>query len=398
MDRYSEQTTLLKLLQKYLSGELQVDEYARLQEWADEHPAYREVLDRISSQDRFRADLKEFHNLSINERRTIAYVIAKQAISEVSMETSGIKSINTFRRWLPYVAAILSFFVIGVGMYWYLNSDQPIEILHSKAVVDIPPGGNRAVLTLANGRVIDLNEGQVGIMMGDEIRYFDGTGVLGEPASPETEEQIHSLATPKGGTYQITLSDGTKVWLNAASTLKYPSRFDGKERVVELSGEAYFSVAKDKKRPFRVVNSGQEIKVLGTEFNVSVYDDEPEAKTTLVEGSVSIVSVADRLSPQTLRPGEQATLRGTAITVQGVDVAAYTAWKDGRFYFRNTSFEEMMVQISRWYDVKVVYRREVPKETFSGNMSRNLSLMTVLELLNVSAVSIRLEKNSLIVE
>lgn len=384
MEPHNEQ--IVSLLHKYLRGELDPAEYERLQAWADSHPAYREVFDRISTQGHFIADMEEFHNLPVDVERTVAHVVANQEAA-----------VFTFRRWLPYVAAALGIFVIGFSIYGYLNSNQPTEILHARSV-DIPPGGNHAVLTLADGRTIDLSEAQTGIVMGNGATYLDGSTVFNEPVNDGVSTEFHSLTTPNGGTYQITLSDSTKIWLNAASTLKYPSRFNGKERVVELAGEAYFAVSKDKKRPFKVISSRQEIEVLGTEFNVSVYEDEPEARTTLVNGSVSVVPTADRLSPQTLRPGEQATLRGTAITVQGVDVASYTAWRDGRFYFRNTAFDEMMRQISRWYDVEVTYRRGVPNETFSGKMSRNLSLMTVLELLNVSDVRIQLEENRLIVD
>src|SRR5690606_13352531 len=178
---------------------------------------------------------------------------------------------------------------------------------------DILPGGNRATLTLADGRTINLSEAQTGIVVGDGITYLDGTGVLDNSAS--SVSTIMSLSTPKGGTYQITLPDGSKVWLNANSTLKYPSRFGGKERVVELEGEAYFDVSQQSTAnsrqasfvPFLVKTNNQTVEVLGTEFNISAYADDPVTKTTLVEGSVKVSAHAVNASTL-LKPGEQGLL------------------------------------------------------------------------------------------
>ncbi|PPL01779.1 FecR family protein [Parapedobacter indicus] len=384
---------VILLLQKYLRGELQPDEYTHLQEWANSHAAYRRVLNQISTQGRFTADLMEFYNLPVNEKRTVDYTIANQAIRE----TPTIKIRHTFWRRESRVAAILVVALLAFGSYWYLGREKHSPSTYTGAP-DKSPGRSQAVLTLADGRAINLSEAQTGIVISDEVTYLDGSQVTEDDNSHVQSSKQHSIATPKGGMYQITLADGSKVWLNAASTLKYPSRFTSKERVVELLGEAYFIVANDKKRPFKVITNGQQIEVLGTEFNISAYDDEPEIKTTLVAGAVRIAVTADHHSPTVLRPGEQATLRDDAIMVQKVDVTPYTAWKNSVFHFKNTPFEEMMRQIARWYDVDVIYANKVPKETFTGEMSRNLSLITVLDLLNVSEVRIQFTGNQLIVE
>src|SRR5690606_18203557 len=204
------------------------------------------------------------------------------------------------------------------------------------------------------------------------------------------------LSTPKGGTYQIVLPDGTKVWLNAASTLKYPSRFDGGERVIELSGEAYFAVAKDVKKPFKVVSNGQEIQVLGTEFNISAYVDEAEMKTTLVAGAVQIFNRQSSIVNR-LEPGEQSIIRGAFTDIQKVETERYTAWKNGYFYFKQTPFAEIMRQLARWYDIDVIYKGSIPKETFSGVMDRNLTLNDVLKLLNVFSVQVQIEEGGKLV-
>ncbi len=299
------------------------------------------------------------------------------------------------KRWLQYAAVLL----VTVAAAWYAwegkavdgPSDNPV----AKKIEDIPPGGNKATLTLADGRTIDLSEAQSGIVVGHErILYKEGAEEL---VNLEGEAIPLVLSTPKGGTYQITLSDGTKVWLNAASTLKYPSRFDDAERVVEVEGEAYFSVAKDSKKPFRVVSHGQQINVLGTEFNVSAYTDEKDVKTTLVEGSVELqINVSGQ--HMALVPGEQSVLKGAEVNKRKVDVGPYIAWKNGEFNFDNTALTDMMKQMSRWYGVEVIYENGVPNERFSGAMSRDVSLQTVLELLRVSEINYRIESNTLIID
>ena len=298
-------------------------------------------------------------------------------------------------RWLPYAAAASILAFVSV---WYFTNDsaQKVKPEITMAANDIAPGGNRATLTLADGRSIDLSEEQAGIVVGKErILYEKGSEEL---VDLEAEEVIPLvLSTPKGGAYQIMLSDGTKVWLNAASTFKYPSRFDGMERVVEIEGEAYFSVAKDPERPFKVISRGQQIEVLGTEFNVSAYADEVDVKTTLVEGSVELLAgISDK--HVSLAPNEQSVLRGTVISKQQVNVGPYIAWKNGDFNFDNTPLADMMRQMSRWYGVDVVYKKGVPNERFSGTMSRDVTLQTVLELLRISGVNYHIQGNNLIIE
>src|SRR5690606_27967693 len=198
----------------------------------------------------------------------------------------------------------------------------------------------RATLTLADGRTIDLSEAQTGIVVGEDVMYNDGSEVMEHRQDNLSGTQKGSLktnyfvlSTPKGGTYQVTLPDGSKVWLNAGSTLKYPSRFSDGERIVEMTGEAYFSVIRDEERPFRVTSNGQQVEVLGTEFNVTAYPDDRETKTTLVEGSVRVALTTGRSpvtsrSPITLKPGEQSIVRGANIEKQQVDTDEFTAWKD----------------------------------------------------------------------
>ncbi len=300
-------------------------------------------------------------------------------------------------RWLPYAAAILFITFLGT---WVFFGDQVLNQKTAIVNTQIAPGGNKATLTLANGQIIVLDEAQNSIIVRNEnITYNDGitqVTMLDQVEVSPTPETL-TLTTPKGGTYQITLPDGSNVWLNANSTLKYPSHFTGSERLVEISGEAYFSVARNKDRPFKVISRGQQIEVLGTGFNISAYPDDPEIKTTLVEGAIQIVNLTSKIVNK-LSPGEQSIIQEAATTVQQVDPNQYIAWRDGRFYFDHTPFDEMIRQVARWYDIEVIYNRDIPKETFTGEMARDLTLQAMLDLLDISDATISLEERTLIVQ
>lgn len=298
-------------------------------------------------------------------------------------------------RWLPYAAALAA----AITLAWYFwagpQADQPVDTLTVQSG-DIQPGGNRATLTLSDGSQIKLSETQSGIVVADEhILYKEGAEELVNLVAGDATQLV--LSTPRGGTYQIILSDGTKVWLNAASTLVYPSHFADDERVVEIDGEGYFEVATNPNKPFKVVSREQEIEVLGTTFNISAYQDEGAVKTTLIEGNVRL-RVGRSGEQLSLAPGEQSILSNATITKHTVETGPYTAWKAGDFYFDNTPLEDMMRQMSRWYDIDVIYKQTVPKESFSGAMSRNVTLQTVLELLRISEINYRLTRNKLIIE
>ncbi|MFC3196871.1 FecR family protein [Parapedobacter deserti] len=301
-------------------------------------------------------------------------------------------------QWIPYAAAVATVLVVGwlmTGNRWPVDSDQVLV-----STEDIPPAANRATLTLANGRSIDLSEAQSGIVVGGGIRYLDGSAVSGL-----AQDTGMSLSTPKGGTYQITLPDGSNVWLNSASTLKYSKRFDDDERVVELEGEAYFSVAQLKEKtgkrniPFKVLSAGQVVEVLGTEFNISSYKDEPMIETTLVEGSVRVATTVGKGTSLVLVPGEQSSMSGDGVLKSAkANLKRELAWQSGIFYFEETSLVELMRQVSRWYDVDIQYVGDVPQESYSGLMSRYVSLKTLLEFLNESSAQFTLRGRTLTVQ
>jgi len=300
-------------------------------------------------------------------------------------------------RWLPYAAAV--FIAALAGTWFFIGEQHAHQDTAIESAYAIHPGGNRATLMLGDGRTINLSEAQSGIVVADGITYSDGTAVVGRSASKGTGAELLQLTTPRGGIYQITLPDGSQVWLNSGTTLTYPARFDGGERIVELEGEAYFEVKSLKHMPFKVRSKGQEVSVLGTQFNISAYPGDTDTKTTLIDGSVKVaVQHTGQQSAVLLRPGQQSVFQQSQLTVVEVNTAPFVAWKSGFFHFRQTEIREVMNQLSRWYNIDVVYETNLPGETFSGKMERNVSLGNVLDFLSGSGIRYRLEGRHLIIE
>nr|WP_121271026.1 FecR family protein [Pedobacter schmidteae] len=314
--------------------------------------------------------------------------------------------------WYKLTAAVAVLLVLSAVLFFYTNTPQSNVI---SAHNDIAPGGNKAVLILADGRRISLNDvasGKLAEQAGLRVdKAADGELVYQTNAAayqPQKETAIiyNTLSTPKGGRYQVVLPDGTKVWLNAASILKYPARFTGTARKVELLGEAYFEVAKvmmpqgpessPQKMPFIVKTGVQEVEVLGTHFNINGYADENGIRTTLLEGAVRLHSPG--LSPVMLKPGQQALLADHNFKVVPADANDAIAWKNGLFLFEDADLQTVMRQIGRWYDLQVIYKGQIPKSTYNGKISRNLKLSKVLEVLKYYKVNFSLQGKKIIVE
>lgn len=294
--------------------------------------------------------------------------------------------------WPRWVAAAVVL-IASVGIYYYTNLSTGKQL--TQQVVDILPGGNNASLTLADGRVIPLDKDKTGIAVNDaEVTYGDGTPLVSitpESAQPGEVPSVQSatLSTPLGGQYQVALPDGSRVWLNAGSSLTYPIRFSGKERRVELAGEAYFEIAKDSGKPFYIVSNGQEVQVLGTRFNVEAYPEESGIRTTLVDGSIKISLAQPDARPSdhsiVLKPGQQSTVRKGDITVDEVDPESAIAWKNGLFVF-NDNLHHTLAQIGRWYDVEIEYQDAVDENlALIGKVSRNIKLSSLLHYMEEAA-------------
>lgn len=297
------------------------------------------------------------------------------------------------------ITAALAAITLGVWSYYtYRHSVEgrnPGRIQYAK---DIKPGGNKATITLANGEVIDLNAQKSSVVIGAEgMTYSDGDSLQN---GVYTNVQTLTASTPRGGMYDFVLPDGSKVFLNAATTVKFPSVFDKKNRVIELvSGEAYFEVAKEKKRPFIVKSAGQQVEVLGTHFNINAYADEPLIRTTLLEGSVKVSNTAESFAPQMLQPGQQAMLQGTRLNVINVDVDAVIDWKNGEFIFDNESLESLMRKVARWYDIHIEYADQEAKGViYYGSISRFENVSKVLSKFEQTGeVRFKVDKNKITV-
>lgn len=298
-------------------------------------------------------------------------------------------------RWLPYVAAAALIVMVGSWLFYgeTLLNPSPAVV----QTVDIAPGGNHARITLADGRVINLDSVGTGLLtleQGVAIRKGENgliTYEIPDEVSATDAPAFHTISTPRGGQYQVLLPDGTRVWLNAASTLKYPLRFAGEARVVELEGEGYFNVNEQwsrvggrlTKQPFIVKTRKQEVEVLGTQFNVSAYADEPVVQTTLVEGSVRVATAAGGEAPVMLKPGQQSSLHKGTIRIQTIDVEPYIAWKEGVFAFYDLNTHEMIRQIERWYDVQFdTTGMPADDSRFSGEIRRDVPLSKLLDLMS----------------
>lgn len=299
---------------------------------------------------------------------------------------------------LPYrwVAAAAVLLVAAAAWFFVRNGaadGRPVQ----EVAYEVLPGGNKATLTLADGRKVALSTSRDGIVVAqDGITYSDGSTVIAGAANqgPTAEAPaILSMTTPRGGTYRIMLADGTTVWLNAGSTLRYPVQFDPKERIVELEGEAYFEVQKTKGKriPFVVKSKGQDISVLGTEFNVSAYADEQTVRTVLVNGSVKVLA-HDAKGEVLLQPGEESVLSSEGIHKRQANIASVTAWKAGKFRFDDTELHDIMNQLSRWYDLEVQYRGEIKDKYFYGVMNRDQPLSDVLDVLHAGGVNFKVEQ------
>lgn len=300
-------------------------------------------------------------------------------------------------------AAITLAMLTCTGLYYWLA--KPVKqqaIANNKRYVihDILPGENKATLTLANGAVIELNNAKLGVVdnKGNAVVKKVKEGQLvyeaGQTAQ-STQIAYNTISTPRGGQYQVILPDGSKVCLDAASSLKFPTAFTGNERNVELTGQAYFEVSKNADKPFKVKVNNLEVRVLGTHFNVMAYNTEDFIKTTLLEGSVRLLSGG---VSSMLKPGQQGSLgRDGHINVAEVNTQEAVAWKNGFFEFNRDNIHNIMNQVTRWYNVDVTYEGKIPDDEFVGKIERNVKLSQLLHILQLSHVHFRVEGRNIIV-
>lgn len=382
-----------KLVVKFLKGTASAEEEAKLHKWYDKKGFDSEEI-IIDTDGESKQDVKE---------RLFNAISAKKENTE---KVQLVKNRRTMR--LSYAAAILIFLLSGT--YFIFINNRSNEPIHYTQLMknDVGPAGENAILEFDDGKLVDLDSTKIH----DSLNSYgvaltkDPDGMLSLSIKPGTKglkNRNNTIRTPKGGHFHLILSDGTKVWLNASTLIRFPSSFTDAQREIYLEGEAYFEVAKvqnfeNKNIPFIIKTQQQQITVLGTNFNVSSYPNDENERTTLSEGSVK---VSPRGSDQfmLLKPGEQSLVQDNIVTKQLADLESTLAWKDGDFIFNHENLFDIMKKIERWYDVEVVFNEDVNKNrTFSGAVSRSRNLSDVLELLKMTGkVNFKIEGRRVLV-
>ncbi len=389
------------LVEKFFSNKCTEEEKYELMKWAD-IASDSELEDFLHHSWK---NLDTIHEMPEEmSQRILASIFTKnEEVEEILKEETSSKFWKISFRMAATIAIIFS-----VGLFaWFqyntvhLRNENRLVQVKEFEKNDILPGTNKAILTFDDGSKVILDTSKNGNLAKQGatniLKPEKGQLVYQSNKVTSNRPMYNTVTTPNGGQYQIVLSDGTKVWMNAASSLRFPMVFVGKERKVEMTGEVYFEVAKNAKMPFKVITNGQEVEVLGTHFNVMAYQNEKAIKTTLLEGSVKVTK--DNHSA-VLQPGQQSKVgftNGIFRTLNDVSLDEELAWKNGNFQFNNTSLETIMRQLERWYDVEVQYIGKVPDEHFTGKLPRNTNLSNVLKILSMSEIQFKIEGKKIII-
>lgn len=404
------------LLLKQLRNEITEAELQELENWKASHPSFARVCEQVNDGEQLLADLLALKQVDMEGWW--------QKISD-QIETVR-KPVPLYRRWYTYAAAAVLLLAAGTFTWRYLMPDKTPATVNGKnkpVALDVQPGGNRATLTLSTGTVIDLGkagngklaqEGSMNVVKSKdgELKYESGTqgGSTGNHREQLAVIASNTLSTPRGGQYSLVLPDGSQVWLNAASSIKYPTRFAANERRVTITGEVYFDVKSlAKKRPFIVTVQSktgaaiEAVEVLGTRFNIMAYDDEATAKTTLLKGKVKVSVPGDNY--KLLQPGQQAQIpqqtAAAAIKVIDLeDVEEVAGWKDGLVILKNADVNTIMRILARWYNVDISYQGNTPGYTFTGTLPLKNNLSVVMQVLEYNGIHLNLQQiqNKIIVK
>lgn len=392
------------LLEQRLKQQLTMQEHEELLDILRQQEHEETVTDILSDMALTEPDRMELEPAIVKARTEAIFMLDRPVVKAVTA-THRIHFLRT--AWFRYAAAaVLLLAVAGIYYYTKLPAEAPVEVdVDPVAVpVDIGPGGPVATLTLSDGTKIALDtaaNGSLAKQGSTQILKLQQGQLAYERATSDKlqatrEASYNTINTPRGGQYQVVLQDGTKVWLNAASRLHFPTSFTGQRREVEISGEAYFEVAANAKMPFFVKVNGMTVEVLGTKFNVNAYTDEPTIKTTLLEGSVR---VRKNKEAAMLTPGQQAGMTETGIINidMNADLDGAVAWKNGLFRMTSSDIPTIMRQLARWYDVEIIFEDGVPVGHITGEVPRNTSLSKVLKVFQTSGIHFRIEGKTIVV-
>ncbi|RPD38605.1 FecR family protein [Chitinophaga barathri] len=379
------------LVSRFFEGSITTVEKEELAAWvnqAEEDDMLKKVLEKAWEDYEPDAALKEQADPALNRIIGGMFTDARG----VDITTRPVR----FRYVKRIAAAAAILLVAGTGIYYWYNPASKQETTTTLIANDVMPGGTKAVLTLSNGQQIVLDGAADGVLAkqgGTSISKQAGGQIVYDASGEATTEILYNtMSTPRGGEYQLTLPDGTKAWLNAASSITYPTAFAGKERNVRITGEVYLEVAKDKTKPFLVEVNDVKLEVLGTHFNVNAYDK--AVSTTLLEGSVKVNTGSNS---RVIIPGEQAKVEQGKMTVKNVNLSETMAWKNGRFVFEGASIETVMHQLSRWYDVEVKAVENVD-DLFFVDVPRNKKISDVLKALELTGkVKFKIEGKTIMI-
>jgi ferric-dicitrate binding protein FerR (iron transport regulator) len=398
------------LLNRYLNDSLSAEELRELLAYLgqpENTEALKEAIDQALASNAYR-DLSDKSRSDIIFRKILQQAEKEQppAASVIQMAP---KQSNT-RLWRGIAAAAAC--IVIIAGYYFLKTPgrRSIDIVRMRPAQsnDVAPGRNKAILQLADSSTIVLDESDTGVVAQQGstkiLKLTNGQLAYKAAASHElraaSQLAYNVISTPRGGQYQVVLPDGSKVWLNAASSLRFPTAFAGKERSVTITGEAYFDIVPNKNMPFTVQVNDTKIEVLGTRFNVNSYSNEAMLRTTLLDGAVRVSQLSGKPGEGTrLIPGQQASIynRSASIIVNPVDTEAVVAWKNGMFQFESSDIQTIMRQMERWYDVDVIYAGKAPEGHYSWTGGRDQSLLKVLRILEEGDLKFKIEGKNLTV-
>lgn len=397
-----------ELIQKKLYGSIAADEEKELNEWITTTVANKKLYEQLTDEELIKAELEKFDRYDTEKNREYLQTerrnLQARVNSHLSMKNGESGKLRRLWKRIAVAASIVG--VLFVAGYFISREIRKSEVNTSDTAQNLAhdvaaPDKNRAMITLADGSTIYLDSTDNGELVNQHgvkvMKTEDGRIIYETTNDGQQTVLYNTLSNPRGSKVQaLVLDDGTKVWLNAASSITYPTAFIGNERKVTMTGEAYFEVTKSKNMPFIVSVEDAEVQVLGTHFNIMAYKEENAVKTTLLEGSVRFVSGNNA---SLLKPGQQSQLTkdGQVNVISGVDVDEVMAWKNGLFYFKNADIETVMRQLSRWYDVDIQYQGEIKPKKFGGEIQRDLNLSEVLEGLKETGIHFRIEGKKLIV-
>ena len=370
-----EENRILYLLDRYQKNTATLQELAELDTWYQSFESSRNLTGGLSENESAQIRRKMFANIE----------------HDISQNVTGISRGQKSNRYLYAVcAAILPIFI------FFLFRSFNVEKI-SGTQNDVKAGNNTAHLILSNGSVIDLQKASVGTVYDqpDFIIRKDSTGLISYHSKGKINTANsfnNTIVIPAGGQFRVILADGTRIWMNSMSRLTYPVIFKDKIRPVNLTGEAYFEVVKNKEKPFFVNTPKQSVRVLGTHFNVNAYANELVQKTTLLEGSVQVTTNDESAKTVMIKPGQQAELDDQLLKIRTVNTENAVGWKNGVFVFDHTELHELMRQFARWYNIETIYQGDFKPRNFSGEIERNYSLVEALRVLELGSVHFRIER------